>query len=161
VGAQALPPQNGAGASQDVPELRALSNEELVRLMTDKAAYDAFVRALAEGHPVCRLQAQLRSQNEELAMANLAKEGEIGEIKNQIAIIRCLPPRLGGEGTRLGCISKCEQRCHALLVGAPFVGHAVQWRELAFSTPILRSSFPLLCAQRRLVLASTPVCGSE
>lgn len=38
---------------------------------------------------VARVQQQLQEGNRELAIANLSRESELGELRNQIAIVRC------------------------------------------------------------------------
>ncbi len=59
--------------------------------------YCDILHALAD-----QVKAQLRRGNAELARANLAKEGLLGELRNQIAIIRCGEP----------CTLSRQQMCH-------------------------------------------------
>lgn len=62
------------------------------------------VQRLASQSASGAVQRQLRLGNADLANANLAKEGEIAELRNQIAIIRC-PEKPHCSAAR--CTSQC------------------------------------------------------
>ncbi len=76
------------GVPQEFPELAAMSAEQLSTLLASEEAYTGFVRKQAANAHILQVKAQLRRGNAELARATLAKESLLGELRNQIAIIR-------------------------------------------------------------------------
>ena len=81
-------PDNAASSSPMQEELAAMSAEQLSRLLASEEAYVAFVQQQAANAHIIQVKAQLRRGNAELARATLAKEALLGELRNQIAIIR-------------------------------------------------------------------------
>lgn len=75
----------------EFPELQRMSAEDLVELLVDDKAYAALVHRLAADSQVRQVARQLAAGNADMARANLEREAEMGEIRNQIAIIRCVP----------------------------------------------------------------------
>ncbi|KAK9845948.1 hypothetical protein WJX81_006726 [Elliptochloris bilobata] len=71
----------------DFPQLHAMGAGELAALAADEAKYAAFVRKLAAASGVQQVQAQLRKGNVDLARGTLAREADLSELRNQIAII--------------------------------------------------------------------------
>lgn len=57
----------------------------------DDATHRDLLQRLAAQSASGAVQRQLRLGNADLAAANLARESEIAELRNQIAIIRCSP----------------------------------------------------------------------
>jgi ESCRT-I complex subunit VPS37 len=68
--------------------LQGMSAEQLHLLLVDERAYRDLLQQLAAQSASGAVQRQLRLGNADLAAANLARESEIAELRNQIAIIR-------------------------------------------------------------------------
>lgn len=68
--------------------LHTFSAEKLQRLLIDEEAYRELTRQIATGSQQDNCQRQLKAGNVELAEANLSRESELADLRNQIAMIR-------------------------------------------------------------------------
>ncbi|KAK9803637.1 hypothetical protein WJX72_007678 [[Myrmecia] bisecta] len=84
----ASPPTKAPPVPRNLPELQALTAEELAALLVDDGKYRKLALDIMAKSQIEQVKAQARRQTAELAAANLAKEGTIAELRNQIAIIR-------------------------------------------------------------------------
>ncbi|EIE21111.1 hypothetical protein COCSUDRAFT_67088 [Coccomyxa subellipsoidea C-169] len=84
----AASPSRAPTVPSEFQELAAMSMDDLTELLCDEAKYTTFVQKQTAKTHIAQVKAQLRRGNAELARANLAKEGLLGELRNQIAIIR-------------------------------------------------------------------------
>lgn len=81
-------PSKAATAPTDFPQLQTLSNDQLQELLFNKEAFLKLADSVIEDSQPMHVKKLLARGNMDLAQANLEREGEVGEIKNQIAIIR-------------------------------------------------------------------------
>lgn len=96
------------------PEVEAKTHEELLSLLTEEAAFQGLVRDIMARSDVSQLAADMRAGNLSLAQANLAKEDELRELRNQIAIIRSV--------FVLVCLRVCGFACTCLLHACDLAG---------------------------------------
>lgn len=69
-------------------DIQRLSDDELVKLLTDKEAYAHYVANMKELNNMGSSIKELVTKNQTLAESSLEKQNQIADVKNQIAIIR-------------------------------------------------------------------------
>ncbi|CAK0784324.1 hypothetical protein CVIRNUC_007528 [Coccomyxa viridis] len=81
-------PSRAPSVPDVMPQLAAMSTEELTQMLEDEQKYVGFVRREAAKAHIVKVQGQLRKGNADMAMATIEKEKLLQELRNQIAIIR-------------------------------------------------------------------------
>lgn len=79
----ALPP-----VPHDFPQLRAMSDAQLLTTLCEEGAYKALLENVAASAHVTQVVDELRAGNRELAASNMGVEEALADIRNQMAIIR-------------------------------------------------------------------------
>merc|ERR1711959_660413 len=69
-------------------DIQRLSDDELVKLLTDKEAYAHYVANMKQMSNMGSSMKELVLKNQALAESSLEKQNQIADVKNQIAIIR-------------------------------------------------------------------------
>ncbi|KAK9841694.1 hypothetical protein WJX74_010240 [Apatococcus lobatus] len=80
--------QQSAPMPRSFPELQEMSLQELSDALTSPEAYTALAGRLVKHASALQVSESMRTQAREMAENNLAQEQVMGELRNQIAIIR-------------------------------------------------------------------------
>eukprot|EP00270_Netrium_digitus_P019281 TRINITY_DN757_c0_g1_i2.p1 TRINITY_DN757_c0_g1~~TRINITY_DN757_c0_g1_i2.p1 ORF type:complete len:192 (-),score=52.71 TRINITY_DN757_c0_g1_i2:58-633(-) len=94
-------------APTSFPALNDFSTEELQRMVTDRAAYEAFLQSQDQVKQLQQVIDDLNRGNLELARKNLGRESELNELRTQCRIIRGTELAAGKE--RIESLQKRER----------------------------------------------------